>query len=176
MHAAHHVTAAATTRVCRCIHTQLTLGACIGSCVCIATLLLCVHGALLVHAPTWTVATSTSTSASTRSCLANTLQLADGVVAAMLWHTITPQHWSCHMASSPSSKRSLSGGDTDKRPVFVVGCGNSGTTITTRLLGAHPSLFAYPEETAAFEAPTERDREARLLEVHQAALRAGCVP
>jgi hypothetical protein len=35
-------------------------------------------------------------------------------------------------------------------PIFVVGCGHSGTTLMRRLLGMHKNLFAVPLETFMF--------------------------
>lgn len=37
-----------------------------------------------------------------------------------------------------------------KRPVFIGGCGRSGTTMMLSLLSAHPSVYAIPYETHAF--------------------------
>ncbi|MGM0443830.1 MAG: sulfotransferase family protein [Fibrobacterota bacterium] len=37
-----------------------------------------------------------------------------------------------------------------QNPVFIGGCGRSGTTLLLSILGAHPSLFAIPHETRAF--------------------------
>jgi hypothetical protein len=37
-----------------------------------------------------------------------------------------------------------------KAPIFVVGCGHSGTTLMLRLLGMHKNLFAVPLETFMF--------------------------
>jgi len=37
-----------------------------------------------------------------------------------------------------------------RQPVFVGGCGRSGTTMMLSLLSAHPSLYAIPYETHAF--------------------------
>lgn len=34
--------------------------------------------------------------------------------------------------------------------IFVVGCGHSGTSLVTAMLGAHPAVYAIPFETAAF--------------------------
>lgn len=36
-------------------------------------------------------------------------------------------------------------------PVFIVGCGHSGTTLMLRILGAHDKLFAIDYETKAFQ-------------------------
>lgn len=35
-------------------------------------------------------------------------------------------------------------------PIFIVGCGHSGTSIMLRVLGNHPNLHAIPKETAVF--------------------------
>lgn len=43
---------------------------------------------------------------------------------------------------------------------FVVGCGNSGTTLVASRLGEHPDAFTIPRETAMFR-PRRRLREAR---------------
>jgi hypothetical protein len=37
--------------------------------------------------------------------------------------------------------------DLHSGPIFVVGCGHSGTSITARLIGAHPNIFPVPGET-----------------------------
>jgi hypothetical protein len=56
----------------------------------------------------------------------------------------------------------------DRRPVFIVGCGRSGTTLVLAMLGAHPDIVAVPGETGAFlqkESPPKRviwERLARL--------------
>lgn len=42
------------------------------------------------------------------------------------------------------------GKDPAADPVFVVGCGHSGTSIMLRILGNHPKLMPIPKETAMF--------------------------
>ncbi len=37
-----------------------------------------------------------------------------------------------------------------KGPVFIVGCGRSGTTLLLGILGAHPDIFAIPYETKTY--------------------------
>lgn len=37
-----------------------------------------------------------------------------------------------------------------KNPLFIVGCGHSGTSIMLALLGNHPALYPIPEESALF--------------------------
>ena len=39
----------------------------------------------------------------------------------------------------------------EAEPVFIVGCGHSGTTLMLRILGAHPDLYAIDYETKAFQ-------------------------
>jgi hypothetical protein len=36
------------------------------------------------------------------------------------------------------------------RPVFIVGCGHSGTTLLTAMLDSHPQMHAYPGESNVF--------------------------
>jgi hypothetical protein len=43
---------------------------------------------------------------------------------------------------------------------FVVGCGNSGTSLVAARLGLHPAIFAVPRETRVFR-PSRRLRHAR---------------
>jgi hypothetical protein len=40
-------------------------------------------------------------------------------------------------------------GSQRKPPIFVVGCGHSGTSLAARLIGAHPHITAIPGETKA---------------------------
>jgi len=37
-----------------------------------------------------------------------------------------------------------------KQPIFIVGCGRSGTTLLLSILSAHPHIFALPHESTAF--------------------------
>lgn len=41
-----------------------------------------------------------------------------------------------------------------ERSIFICGCGHSGTTLLTRILGAHSAIYAFPRETWAFTAAT----------------------
>ncbi len=38
----------------------------------------------------------------------------------------------------------------NSEPIFIVGCGRSGTTILQAILGAHPQIFAIPKETKIY--------------------------
>lgn len=40
--------------------------------------------------------------------------------------------------------------DTVKSPVFIVGCGHSGTSLMTAILGNHPSFYVIPKESGLF--------------------------
>ena len=52
-----------------------------------------------------------------------------------------------------------------KSRVFVCGCGHSGTTIITRILAHHPSVFCPPQDTGIFTSRRRRAaREFRALE------------
>jgi len=37
-----------------------------------------------------------------------------------------------------------------RRPIFVVGCGHSGTTLIVRIIGAHPTMMPLLKETYTF--------------------------
>lgn len=37
-----------------------------------------------------------------------------------------------------------------KPPIIIGGCGRSGTTLMLSILGAHPQIYTFPKETAAF--------------------------
>jgi len=43
-----------------------------------------------------------------------------------------------------------------KAPIFVVGCGHSGTTLVNSLLGLHKNIYAIPFETSMFLAEPQR--------------------
>lgn len=48
------------------------------------------------------------------------------------------------------------------RPVFIVGCGHSGTTLLKTILGAHPNIYSYPHESAMmYEGPNHAKRMIR---------------
>lgn len=47
----------------------------------------------------------------------------------------------------------MEGGDAsavEQKMIFVCGCGHSGTSLITAMLGAHPQIYAIPEETGWF--------------------------
>lgn len=50
-------------------------------------------------------------------------------------------------------------------PIFVVGCGHSGTSLMLRMLDAHSNLLAIPEETGILQA--ERNRKVILWKFHR---------
>lgn len=49
-----------------------------------------------------------------------------------------------HRLSSPEFKA------VTKRPIFIVGCGHSGTTLLLRIVGSHPNIHAILDESATF--------------------------
>ncbi len=48
-----------------------------------------------------------------------------------------------------------------EEPIFIGGCGRSGTTLLLSMLSAHPDVFAIPIETAAFNIWDEGDKYPR---------------
>ena len=36
------------------------------------------------------------------------------------------------------------------RPIFIVGCGHSGTTLLAAMMDSHPNIRAFPDESGAF--------------------------
>ncbi|NET11887.1 MAG: tetratricopeptide repeat protein [Okeania sp. SIO1H6] len=48
------------------------------------------------------------------------------------------------------------------QPIFIVGCGHSGTSIMLAILGSHPSLYPIPYESALFLKSESRVREVML--------------
>lgn len=61
-------------------------------------------------------------------------------------------------------------------PVFVVGCGHSGTTLLLRIVGSHPNFHAILEESATFYPPNMRSGLSKLRNLAQfdlAAFRSG---
>jgi hypothetical protein len=56
-------------------------------------------------------------------------------------------------------QRLFQGVRVDSPPVFIVGCGHSGTTLLLAVLGAHSRIYAVPEETfVAYSAGRRRFR------------------
>lgn len=49
-----------------------------------------------------------------------------------------------------------------KKPILIVGCGRSGTTLLLSILGAHPHIFAIPNETTAFAHWNSKNQPKRL--------------
>lgn len=49
-----------------------------------------------------------------------------------------------------------------KKPIMIVGCGRSGTTLLLSILGAHPHIFAIPKETTAFAHWNNKNQPKRL--------------
>lgn len=47
-------------------------------------------------------------------------------------------------------------------PVYIGGCGRSGTTLLLSVLSAHPNIFACPRELNLFEGAVERKQELEL--------------
>jgi len=47
-------------------------------------------------------------------------------------------------------KNKVSGTQISKPPVFIVGCGHSGTTMLRHVLGMHPNIYAVPYESRVF--------------------------
>jgi hypothetical protein len=55
-----------------------------------------------------------------------------------------------HLNPAGFLKNRLSGVRITKAPVFIVGCGHSGTTLLRHLMGLHPNLYAPPYESRIF--------------------------
>jgi hypothetical protein len=58
-------------------------------------------------------------------------------------------------------------------PVFVMGCGHSGTTLVRELLGSHSRIYKTPDEVKLFRLP-EDERELTILDWNKEALARGC--
>jgi hypothetical protein len=59
------------------------------------------------------------------------------------------------------------------RPIFIVGCGHSGTTLLTAMLDSHPRMRAYPGESNVFRFPEPRRKLRMLADLVPAARQAG---
>jgi hypothetical protein len=59
------------------------------------------------------------------------------------------------------------------RPVFIVGCGHSGTTLLTAMLDSHPHMRSYPGESNLFRFPEPRRKMHLLADLVPAARQAG---
>ena len=56
-----------------------------------------------------------------------------------------------------------------RHPIFIVGCGHSGTTLLLRILGAHPNIHPILDESAAFS----KNRTYLLRDFDMETLKAG---
>lgn len=61
----------------------------------------------------------------------------------------------------------------DFSPIFIVGCGHSGTTLLAAMLDSHSNILSYPGESYAFFDDDWADRFPRLLELAEAAGKSG---
>jgi hypothetical protein len=59
------------------------------------------------------------------------------------------------------------------RPIFIVGCGHSGTTLLTAMLDSHSRIMAYPDETSAFSRDDWPAQAGRLLQLVRTARQRG---
>ncbi|VGO21002.1 sulfotransferase family protein [Pontiella sulfatireligans] len=60
-------------------------------------------------------------------------------------------------------RRRASGWKLDAPPVFVVGCGHSGTSVLLRILGAHSRIYAVPYESRVFMHSGFKKKLARMV-------------
>lgn len=72
----------------------------------------------------------------------------------------------------PPSEAALAAVDS-LRPVFIIGCGHSGTTLLTAMLDSHPRMHAYPGESNVFLRPLTARSFAPLVEQAAEARRLG---
>lgn len=122
-----------------------------------------------VHVPSWSVAARITPTA--KAHLANRC-----AAGPWPWH---PPRDRSQAASTPHPSnatvhverpRSLGVG-----PVFVVGCGHSGTSLMTRMLGAHSRLWNYPGETGMLEKGSLARARAIGTDLQRQATQAGAV-
>lgn len=60
------------------------------------------------------------------------------------------------------------------RPIFIVGCGHSGTTLLAAMLDSHPRMRAYPGESNVFRYPNPLGRFHLLTALAASARQDGC--
>lgn len=68
-----------------------------------------------------------------------------------------------HLSLPAYIKNRLSGIQISKPPVFIVGCGHSGTTMLRHVLGMHPDIYAVPYEGRIFFHPNIKIRIASAV-------------
>ncbi len=86
-------------------------------------------------------------------------ELGDAIAAAGKWE-IAVRYYRMALGISSSTVEAHRQAQTFKveapreghlnRPVFIAGCGHSGTSVMLAILGCHPKLHAIPKETALF--------------------------
>jgi tetratricopeptide (TPR) repeat protein len=86
-------------------------------------------------------------------------ELGDAIAAAGKWE-IAVRYYRMALGISSSTVEAHRQAQTFKveapreghvhRPVFIAGCGHSGTSVMLAMLGSHPNLHAIPKETALF--------------------------
>jgi len=77
------------------------------------------------------------------------------LIWGFLTNTWNLQHW-----------RAYNAGKSQNPPIFIVGCGHSGTSLLLSILGAHSRIYAVPNETAlAFDWGTEKPRLRKTVEL-----------
>jgi hypothetical protein len=59
------------------------------------------------------------------------------------------------------------------RPLFVMGCGHSGTTVLRELIGAHSRIFKTPDDVKLFRL-AEPEREETIARWNEETLALGC--
>ena len=52
-----------------------------------------------------------------------------------------------------------------ENPIFIVGCGHSGTTLLNKLLGHHSNIFSIPDESWIFGHKLEKSETMKIFKL-----------